>query len=58
MANIADFIFGAAVGGQLPTRVRRVIDAEEARAEILIGWVQLTLVTFFFALYAIAQARA
>lgn len=54
MAKLADFIFGAAVGGQLPARVRQAIVAEEARAEILIGWVQIALVTFFFALYSIA----
>ncbi len=54
MAKIADFIFGAAIGGQLPARVREAIVVEEARAEILIGWVQLTLVTFFFALYSFA----
>lgn len=54
MAKLADSIFGAAAGGQLPARVRQAIVVEEARAEILIGWVQLILVTFFFALYSIA----
>jgi adenylate cyclase len=52
--QIADFIFGEPVGGQLPARVRQAIATEEARAEILIGWVQLALVTFFFVLYSIA----
>jgi adenylate cyclase len=52
--RIAHFVFGEPVGGQLPRRIRRAIAVEEARAEILIGWVQLALVSFFFALYSIA----
>ena len=52
--RIAHFVFGEPVGGQLPRRIRRAIEVEEARAEILIGWVQLALVSFFFALYSIA----
>lgn len=53
MSKLGDFIFGAA-GGPLPARVRQTIAIEEARAEILIGWVQLTLVAFFVVLYSIA----
>lgn len=52
--RIAHFVFGQPVGGQLPRRIRSAIAAEEARAEILIGWAQLALVSFFFALYSIA----
>lgn len=52
--RIAHFVFGEPVGGQLPRRIRWAIAVEEARAEILIGWVQLALVSFFFALYSIA----
>jgi adenylate cyclase len=52
--RIAHFVFGEPVGGRLPRRIRRAIAVEEARAEILIGWVQLALVSFFFALYSIA----
>ena len=53
MSKLGDFIFGAA-GGPLPARVRQTIAIEEARAEILIGWAQLALVTFFVVLYSIA----
>lgn len=52
--RIAHFVFGEPVGGQLPGRIRRAIESEEARAEILIGWAQLALVSFFFALYSVA----
>lgn len=54
MGKLSDFIFGASVDGQVPARVRKAIVTEEARAEILIGWVQLVLVSFFFILYSIA----
>lgn len=52
--GLASFVFGAPVAGRLPARVRSEIRAEEAHAEILIGWTQLVLVAFFIGLYAIA----
>jgi adenylate cyclase len=52
--NIFAFIFGQPPQRQLPERIRVAIVDQQAQAEILIGWVQLTLVIFFVALYTIA----
>lgn len=38
----------------LPTRVRRLVEAQELRSERLIGWTQLAIVLIFATLYAIA----
>ncbi|MEM8916051.1 MAG: adenylate/guanylate cyclase domain-containing protein, partial [Pseudomonadota bacterium] len=38
----------------LPTRVRQAIEDQEARAEILIGWIQLAIVMTFAVLYSLA----
>jgi adenylate cyclase len=45
---------GGPSGAGLPARVIAEIDKREAAAERLIGWVQLTIVVFFAALYSVA----
>ena len=45
---------GGPSGEGVPARVIAEIDRREAAAERLIGWVQLSIVVFFAALYAIA----
>ena len=52
--NVAAFIFGERLESVLPDRTRRSILDQQLDSEILIGWVQLMLVGFFAALYAIA----
>lgn len=39
---------------QLPLRVQRLVEAQEADSERLIGWVQLVVVSLFATLYAVA----
>lgn len=39
---------------RLPERVRAAIRAQEDRSEVLIGWIQLAIVTTFGALYAVS----
>lgn len=53
---LTDFLLGRHPPGseRLPARVRQLIAAEEATAERLIGWVQLTVVTLFATLYLAA----
>lgn len=54
-SSLAEFVFGRGGGDrQLPARVARGIAQQQVQSEILIGWVQLLLVGFFIALYAIA----
>ena len=52
--TITEFVFGPPINHRLPERVRAAIALQQDQAEILIGWVQLLLVVFFFALYTIA----
>lgn len=47
-----DFILGEGPKGSPPERVRWLIVEQQVRSEILIGWVQLTLILFFLVLYA------
>ena len=51
--SISDFVFGPRPQ-HLPERVRLAIAKQQSDGEILIGLVQLFLVTFFGAVYAIA----
>lgn len=51
---LAEFVFGKWADRRLPDRVGRAIARQEVQSEILIGWVQLLLVGFFIALYALA----
>ncbi|CCQ74913.1 adenylate/guanylate cyclase domain-containing protein [Magnetospira sp. QH-2] len=53
-ARLAQFLFGDPPQGQLPERVCRAIERQQHGSEILIAWVQLTIITFFGVLYAIA----
>lgn len=52
--RIAAFIFGEAPKTRLPERVRVSIAEQQVTSEILIGWVQLTLVLFWLVLYSVA----
>jgi adenylate cyclase len=54
LKNLAEFIFGARLDRRLPDRVSHSIAEQQIKSEILIGWVQLTLVLFFGTLYTIA----
>lgn len=53
-AGLAYVLRGGPTEEGIPARVRAEIDAREARAERLIGWVQLAMVLFFAALYSLA----
>ena len=52
--KLLSLAFGDQGPSRLPERVRQSISAHQFQSEILIGWVQLVLVGFFGALYAIA----
>ncbi len=52
--QITDFVFGGRPAALPPERVRRAFADQQIESEILIGWVQLSLVLFFAALYTIA----
>lgn len=52
--RISRFIFGERTAGQLPERVRLGIEQQQDQSEILIGWAQLLLITFFIALYLVS----
>jgi len=48
------FIFGEGPKGTPPERVRWLIVEQQAKSEILIGWVQFVLVSFFLVLYTVS----
>ena len=52
--RILDFVLGEGPQGSPPERVRWLIVEQQARSEILIGWVQFALVLFFLALYTLS----
>ena len=52
--SISKFILGEQLPPHLPERVRRTLADQQIEAEVLIGWIQLLLVTFFILLYTIA----
>jgi adenylate cyclase len=52
--TLSQFIFGRAIEHQLPARIRTAIQDQESQAEILIGWLQLAVVVFFFAVYTVS----
>ncbi|HSS64354.1 MAG TPA: adenylate/guanylate cyclase domain-containing protein [Gammaproteobacteria bacterium] len=54
IANIIHPVSGKRMIGKLPARVRETIEAQQDESEILIGWVQLTVVTAFGVLYFLA----
>jgi adenylate cyclase len=54
MKRLASYFLGGSDAGQLPERVRQAIEAQQARSETLIAWVQLFAVIFFGLLYAVS----
>jgi adenylate cyclase len=54
LSRFSDFVFGEKPQAHLPERVRLAIVNLQVNSEILIGWAQLCLVTFFVLLYSVA----
>lgn len=54
LGKLSDFVFGEKPQSHLPERVRAAIINLQVNSEILIGWAQLSLVTFFLVLYTVA----
>lgn len=52
--SLARFILGAAGDGRLPERVRESVRRHQQHGEVLIGWVQLCVVTLFGGLYLLS----
>ncbi len=52
--RISEFVFGERLPEHIPERVRKTISEQQLKGEILVGWVQLFLVTFFSVAYSIA----
>ncbi|MGQ0652795.1 MAG: adenylate/guanylate cyclase domain-containing protein [Betaproteobacteria bacterium] len=54
MKRIVSFLLGEGPRGTPPERVRWLIDEQQVRSEVLIGWVQFALVAFFLVLYTVS----
>jgi adenylate cyclase len=54
ISNINDPVSGKGMMEKLPARVRETIEAQQDESEILIGWVQLAVVSAFGVLYILA----
>jgi len=52
--KVLEFVFGPRMPSVMPERVRQTIAKQQQDGEILIGWVQLFMVSFFGTLYAIS----
>ncbi|MFZ1415989.1 MAG: adenylate/guanylate cyclase domain-containing protein [Defluviicoccus sp.] len=52
--NVVRYLLGSPGQHLLPVRIRAAIADQERQAEVLIGWFQLGLVAFFFALYTLS----
>jgi len=52
--NVREFLFGAPVPTQLPTRVTKAIAREQDLSEILVSLIQITAILTFAALYSLA----
>jgi len=53
-ARIANFVLGEGPKGTPPERVRWLIQEQQVKSEILIGWVGFVLVLFFLLLYTVS----
>ncbi|HEC90455.1 MAG TPA: adenylate/guanylate cyclase domain-containing protein [Alphaproteobacteria bacterium] len=58
LKRLSHFVLGEPLPAQLPERVRQAIARQQCQAEILISWVQIGLVVFFGAVYAISPKTA
>ena len=58
LKRLSHFVLGDPLPAQLPERVRQAIARQQCQAEILISWVQIGLVVFFGAVYAISPKTA
>jgi adenylate cyclase len=56
--SLSVLVFGEPARQVMPERVRRSIAEQEAQAEVLTGWAQLTLVVFFIVLYWLAPTTS
>lgn len=54
LRRILDFVLGEGPAGTPPERIRWLIVEQQARSEILIGWVQFALILFFLVLYTVS----
>jgi len=52
--ELKDFVFGPASNVHLPDRVQATVTTQQNQGEILVGWIQLTLVLIFGTLYILA----
>ncbi len=52
--SIASFILGPSVETNLPERIHRAVRARQEQGEVLIGWIQLSLVLVLGSLYALS----
>lgn len=52
--KISGFVFGPPLPEHIPQRISRSITEHSIASEVLIGWVQVALVVFFAALYAVS----
>ena len=58
LKRLSRFVLGEPLPAQLPERVRQAIARQQCQAEILISWVQIGLVAFFGAVYAVSPKTA
>jgi len=56
--SLKTFVFGRAAEGNLPERIQSTVSEQQNQSEILVGWIQLILVTTFGVLYLLAPKTA
>ncbi len=54
IGRLKRFVFGPPSEGNLPERIQATVSEQQNKSEILVGWIQLTLVMTFGALYILA----
>jgi len=52
--GLAEFLFGPSPGARLPDRIRRNVAEQQRQSEILVGWIQLTMVLAMGTLYLLS----
>ncbi len=56
--SLSSFVFGPPPEGNVPDRIRDAVEQQQNQSEILVGWIQLTLVVTLGSLYLLAPKTA
>jgi adenylate cyclase len=58
LRSLSTFLFGPLPEGNAPDRIRAAVEQQQNQSEILVGWIQLTLVTTLGTLYLLSPKTA